>query len=405
MTRPLAFLARSSLVLSLAACGGGSSTSPGVAGTQSAASAPEAVAAVAATSSVAAPAATPSSPAAEAPVSTAPATTVADVTTAITATTTPTAPTAPTSAASATGTSATSATPAPAIEPAPAVVVATAPSAPSTPAPASTPATSDTTSTLPSTAPAPAAAALAPAGQDASQYTLTFNDEFNAGSTIDAGKWTSDIYYKANNATKNFNVEGGALNIWPALDASGRFFDRTVVTENRFAQQYGFFEVEAKLPVGAGLHPVISLTANNGPEIAMMHAYSGAPNGAWSSSNLAPVDYVVTAMRSPDSYIDEFRARSAIGSVDLSAAFHKYGVRWDANSVKYYFDGVQIGHTVNQGEIRTPMYFYVGLWMVNEETSPAVGAGTLGASNAYTPQGKGNAMKINYVRAWQFTGQ
>lgn len=243
-----------------------------------------------------------------------------------------------------------------------------------------------------------------PAGQDASQYVLTFEDGFDSGISFDTSKWATDIYYKANNPTRNYNVSGGTLNIWPALDSSGSFFDRTIVSENRFAQQYGYFEVEAKLPVGAGLHPVISLTANNGPEIAIMHAYSGAPNGAWSNAGLRPIDYVVTAVSKPDTYIGEFRARTAMTVPDLSAGFHKYGVRWDATTVRYYFDGVQIGQAINHNAIRTPMYFFIGLWMVNEETSATTGSGTLSQSNPYTPQGLSNAMKINYVRAWKFKG-
>jgi beta-glucanase (GH16 family) len=243
-----------------------------------------------------------------------------------------------------------------------------------------------------------------PAGQDASQYTLTFNDDFNSGTSFDATKWATDIYYKANNATKNYDVEGGSLNIWPTIDATGNFFDRTVVSDNKFSQQYGFFEVEAKLPVGAGLHPVISINSNEGPEIALMHAYTGAPNGGWASANLSPIDYVVTAVSTPDHYIDEFRVRNLMAPIDLSTGFHKYGIRWDATTVKYYLDGVQVGHTINHTQIRTPMYFFIGLWMVNEETSATVGSGPLSGANRYTPQGKSNAMKINYARAWKFSG-
>lgn len=242
----------------------------------------------------------------------------------------------------------------------------------------------------------------APAGQNAAQYALTFDEEFNSGTSIDASKWSTDIWYKPNNPTKNYDVANGALRIWPALDATNNFFDRTVVSDGKFAQQYGFFEVEAKLPVGAGLHPVISLIATNGPEIGIMHSYSGAPTGGWSSNTLNPIDYVVTAVNAPAGYTDEFRASQYFKAPDLSAAFHKYGVRWDANTVTYYFDGVQVGRTINQTAVRAPMYFYIGLWMVNEETVPQTGSGILGINNPYTPTGPDNAMQVNYVRAWQF---
>jgi beta-glucanase (GH16 family) len=259
------------------------------------------------------------------------------------------------------------------------------------------------TSTGNTTSAAPAQTDLpSPAGQNASQYTLTFDEEFNSGTTVDASKWSTDIWYKPNNATTNFDVANGAMRIWPALDASNNFFDRTLVTAGKFEQQYGFFEVEAKLPVGAGLHPVISLIATNGPEIGIMHAYSGAPNGGWSSSALTPIDYVVTAVNSPLRYDEEFRANQFIKSPDLSAGFHKYGVRWDADTVTYYFDGVQMGRVINTTLVRAPMYFYIGLWMVDNETVPATGSGAPSIVNPYTPIGPDNAMQVNYVRAWQF---
>jgi beta-glucanase (GH16 family) len=243
---------------------------------------------------------------------------------------------------------------------------------------------------------------VAPTGQDASQYTLTFSEDFNTGSTIDASRWTTDIWYKANNPTRNYDVANGSLRIWPAQDGGGQFFDRTIVSENRFSQQYGYFEVEAKMPVGAGLHPVISLIATNGPEIGIMHTYTGAPHGDWSTNALAADDYVVTAVNASTGYDEEFRAREYIAPRDLSASFHKYGVRWDETSIRYYLDGVQVGRTIENTQVRRPMYFYIGLWMVDVETSARTGSGALSITNPYTPTGSGNSMEINYVRAWQF---
>lgn len=273
-----------------------------------------------------------------------------------------------------------------------------------TAAPATTTTTNTSTDTSAGSTPAQAVQSdqPSPAGQNSSQYTLTFDDEFNSGTTADASKWSTDIWYKPNNPTQNYDVTSGNLRLWPALDATGNFFDRTFVTDGKFAQQYGFFEVEAKLPVGAGLHPVISLIATNGPEIGIMHSYSGAPAGGWSSHALTPIDYVVTAVNSTIGYTDEFRASQYIKTPDLSAGFHKYGVRWDANTISYYLDGVQIGRTINNTAVRAPMYFYIGLWVVDNETVPGTGNGTLSIDNPYTPTGPDNAMQVNYVRAWQF---
>ncbi|NEX64086.1 glycoside hydrolase family 16 protein [Noviherbaspirillum galbum] len=285
----------------------------------------------------------------------------------------------------------------------PTTPTSTVPSTGTTPV-QTTPSTPDTTTpaTTPPSTPVQEPPPVTPVGQDASQYTLTFAEEFNSGSTIDATRWSTDIWYKNNNATRNYDVADGNLRIWPQQDATGQFFDRTIVGDGKFSQQYGYFEVEAKLPVGAGLHPVISLIATDGPEIGIMHSYTGAPDGGWSSPTLTATDYVVTAVNDANGYDEEFRAHEYIDVPDLSAGFHKFGVRWDATSIRYYIDGVQMGRTINNTQVRAPMYFYIGLWMVNEGTSPRIGSGTLGINNAYTPVGSSNAMQVNYVRAWQF---
>jgi len=124
---------------------------------------------------------------------------------------------------------------------------ATAASASATPA-ASTGA-SNATGATPQTASASASSAPTPYGQDANLYTLSFNDEFDS---FNSNVWNDHIWYESANATKNFTVENGALKIWPQRDASGKFFNRTIDTDGKYYQTYGYFEVEAKLPKGKG---------------------------------------------------------------------------------------------------------------------------------------------------------
>jgi len=242
--------------------------------------------------------------------------------------------------------------------------------------------------------------AATPYGQDASLYTsLTFQDEFST-TTIDTTKWQTDISYKVANATQNFQETNGNLDIWPQTDGTGAFFDRTWTTDTKFSQTYGYFEVEAKLPVGAGLNPRIGLYNNDQHEILIMSALSGAPSGLWSTSGLHPNDFAVTRTTNFSTPGDEMRAHDYATIPDLSSSFHKYAVRWDASSVQFFFDGVQVGSTISTTEMSVPMYIYLGLWMSTEETSPTVGSGTLSSTNKYTPQGIANAFQINYVRVW-----
>lgn len=247
-----------------------------------------------------------------------------------------------------------------------------------------------------------AGTAVAPFGQNPLEYTsLTFQEEFS-GTTFDTTKWNDQIYYKANNATKNYSVVNGNMNIYPQVDAGGQFFDRTFVTDGRFEQLYGYFEIEAKLPIGAGLNPRFNLYNNDEHEFAVMTALCGAPQGQWATADLHPIDFMMNRYTDfRGSVPDEQRARSFMTVPDLSASFHKYGMRWDSNTVRWFFDGVQVGPTLQHTAMRVPMYLYFGLWMKTDGTVATVGSGTLSASNRFTPQGVANSFQVNYVRAWQ----
>ena len=231
---------------------------------------------------------------------------------------------------------------------------------------------------------------------------LLFQDEFSS-TVIDTTKWTTDIYYKPNNATQNFNLSSGNLNIWPSVDGTGSFFDRTFHTDGTFNAQNFFCEAEIKLPRGRGLRPVFALFNDDEHEIIVMNAYPGAPTAGWASADLSPIDY---KMASTENFSggpsDERRASSYfVSAPDLSAAFHTFGVHFGASAIRWYYDGVQIGTTHTNTYQTVPMYIYIGLWMSTMETSPTVGSGTLSSSNPYTPQGVANAMQVNYVRAWR----
>jgi beta-glucanase (GH16 family) len=228
----------------------------------------------------------------------------------------------------------------------------------------------------------------APFGQDASGYTLTFAEEFNNG--FDPALWNDHIWYEASNATKNYAVEDGRLKIWPKRDANGDFFNRTIDTDGRFSQAYGYFEMEAKLPTGKGVWPAFWLfnhIDDRRPEIDIMEAYSGGnQEGGWSDGNLHPTAYAATVWQDPAAPSGE----QTIPTPDLSAGFHKYGVKWAPGKMTFYFDGKEVYSAV--AAINDPMYILLDLWFGSASGTP----------DGTTPTGKGNAYEINYVRAWQF---
>ena len=228
-----------------------------------------------------------------------------------------------------------------------------------------------------------------PVGQDKAKFTLTFSEEFD-GNSLNSSVWNDKIWYESAPTTKNYDVEDGVLKIWPERDSSGNFFNRTIDTDGKYYQTYGYFEMEAKLPVGKGTWPAFWLFNHIGdrrPEIDIMEAYAGGgPNSGWSDANLHPTAYGATI------WLDQTvnGGHKVIQTPDLSAEFHTYGLKWEENRQTFYFDGKEVfSQEVRMGD---PMYLMLDLWYGSASGQP----------DNTTPTGKGNSYEVNYVRAWQF---
>ena len=243
----------------------------------------------------------------------------------------------------------------------------------------------------PAQEPAAGGAAPTPFGQNASAYELTFADEFNNG--FNTSVWNDHIWYESSNPTKNYTVEDGKLKIWPQRDANGRFFNRTIDTDGKYYQTYGYFEIEAKLPVGKGTWPAFWLFNHIGdrrPEMDVMEAYAGgaAPWGYNDANGIAhPTAYAPTVWKGPNELVG---TRQYDTGTDLSAGFHKYAVKWEPNKQTYYYDGREV--LVLNTTFNDPMYLMLDLWYGSASGTP----------DDSTPQGKQNSYEVNYIRAWRF---
>jgi beta-glucanase (GH16 family) len=235
---------------------------------------------------------------------------------------------------------------------------------------------------------------VAPHGQIASAYTLTFQEEFNSG--FNTKIWNDRIWYETGNATKNYTVEDGKLKIWPQRDAAGNFFNRTIDTDGKYYQTYGYFEVEAKLPRGKGTWPAFWLFNHIGerrPEMDVMEAYAGGEGwGVTDAQGIRrPTVYAATVWEGlSDSNNRQLGFKMYDAKADLSEGFHKYAVKWEPNKQTYYFDGKEI--LVLNISMKDPMYLMLDLWFGSASGTP----------DNSTPQGKTNSYEVNYVRAWKF---
>lgn len=244
----------------------------------------------------------------------------------------------------------------------------------------------------PAPAPAPVETTVGPRGLDANLFTMTWSDEFN-GTTLDVTKWNPAIWYEQSNPTVNYSVGNGMLQIWPMRDSTGKFFNRTIDSDRKFQQQYGYFEIEAKLPEGKGVWPGFWLFNHDlpaypskRPEIDIMEAYpGGGPNSGWGDSNLNPVAFASTIWLDAST----LGGTKTLQTTDLSAAYHTYGVDWQPNSITFYFDGKPF-YTAYKS-MPDPLYVLFSLWYGSASGTP----------DATTPTGPGNSFAINYVRVWK----
>lgn len=232
----------------------------------------------------------------------------------------------------------------------------------------------------------------APQGQDKDAYKLTFSEEFD---NYDENLWNDHMWYEKPNATKNYTVEDGKLKIWPQRDAEGKFFNRTIDTDGKFYQTYGYFEIEAKLPAGKGTWPAFWLfnhVGNRRPEIDVMEAYAGGDEswGVKDENGIArPTAYAPTVWKGDYEGQLVGTIKHAAGT-DLSKGFHKYAVKWEPNKQTFYFDGKEV-FTLDV-TMADPMYLMLDLWFGSASGTP----------DDTTPQGKSNSFEVKYIRAWQF---
>lgn len=259
-----------------------------------------------------------------------------------------------------------------------------------------------------------------PANQLSLYGALTFQDEFE-GTTLDAAKWPMQkLWYEgAQYANRgNIAVSNSVLKIWAKPWASSsdplvrypneggtyKNHNATLCTDGVFWQRYGFFEARIKMPRGKGPFPAwwmyghqdqAGVEVARRPEIDIMECYpSGTYDKAWSTNDNKPINHVCTVWADGGSQIG-YRKGNDVGfwETDLSAAFHDYGVHWDATGFQFYFDKQPFGSKI-MGSITDPLYLLLDYWMGGESGYPNNPLGTLIEDST-------NALEVDWVRCWR----
>ena len=200
---------------------------------------------------------------------------------------------------------------------------------------------------------------------------LTFESHFDSldGSSTNDGGWMTtgasgwrtlgdnkeaQYYSDASVGINPFSVRDGVLTITASRgkNPEGLPFNSGLLTTYRsFNQLYGYFEMRARLPAGAGLWPAFWLLPADGswpPEIDVMEQLGSEPHTIFVGTH--------SGVGGPN-----VATTTAIHVADTNRAFHVYGLDWQETEITWYFDGDSVFKEPTPADMHTPMYLLINL--------------------------------------------
>ena len=257
-------------------------------------------------------------------------------------------------------------------------------------------------------------------GLDTSRLNLTFDDEFDTLSLHSQGGtwWTTfgsggtptstrtlpnngdrqlyvDPGYTGTGSTplglNPFSINNGILSITADKAPSGdlqylsgyQYTSGLLTTKTTFHQQYGYFEVRAKMPAGDGFWPGFWLLPANytfSPELDIFEALGKDPSTI----------YQTVHTQDPT----QPKWTSIPVHIDNPDQFHTYGFKWDANYMVWYVDGVETTRMATTADMRQSMYMLFSF---------PIGGPWAGPADATTPFPA--AFQLDYVHAYTLSDQ
>lgn len=214
---------------------------------------------------------------------------------------------------------------------------------------------------------------------DLSGYKLTFNDEFDSLSISNGktpAKWYSGVhsdfgmakFARGAASASPFSVADGVLNIRMeqknGVWQSGLLQTVDANTEG-FKQSYGYFEMRAKFPQGAGAWAAFWLISEENRynpdlprvEIDTVEAYAGDPQGLHTTVHYTP------GKNTPDIEKKiEGGSYERVSSM-FDGQFHNYGTMITPQWVITYFDGVEVARLSASEYTKSPFYMILNLAM------------------------------------------
>lgn len=160
-----------------------------------------------------------------------------------------------------------------------------------------------------------------------------------------------------------------------------------ITTQNSASWLYGYFEVRAKMPCGAGTEPVIWTLGTKGSWPARGELDFGEMVGKQNTTIVQTVHDTYNQSHNGDA------TKTTIS--DACTAFHRYEMLWTADSIQMEIDGKVVSTYSNQGTgtaqwpFNSPQYLLLLVALGNSWAGPV--------DDSALPQ----SMVIDYVRIYQ----
>jgi hypothetical protein len=119
-----------------------------------------------------------------------------------------------------------------------------------------------------------------------------------------------------------------------------------------YSQEYGYFEMTAKVPKGDGLWPAFWLRPVDykSGEIDIMEILSKDTTVTYASIHTDDAAWNAA-----------YKTTFWYKTIDLSLAYHRYGVDWEANTITFYLDGVAIETVPTPSDMHKPYFILANL--------------------------------------------
>ncbi|HZT86885.1 MAG TPA: glycoside hydrolase family 16 protein [Stellaceae bacterium] len=234
---------------------------------------------------------------------------------------------------------------------------------------------------------------------DLAGYRLTFDEDFDRLSVSAHGPGTRWIAHTPWNGDFGdaqfvdpqpgfpFSVDNGILHIEARKGSDGKWRSGLLSSRDRdgpdahgFAQQYGYFEMRAKLPAGPGVWPAFWLVGTDkshfSSEIDVMEQYGAFPN-----------TYRATTHIWHDGKDDSKSQPIDTENGVMQSRFNTYGVSIEPDWLVFYFNRRAVWRTPTEPQFRMPFYILLDLglgggWPIDKTIDPSV-------------------MEVDYVKVYQ----